>query len=158
MSYVTQNLIGDEKVIFLTKKHPVIFFFPAICTFLSLLATKFMFGNDILQAFIWLPWLTTLILWLYCALEYWTAEFGVTTQRILMREGFFYRHVSDLRLNSISQMNVIQDPVGQLFNYGTISINAFGAYDDFAYINRAADFRNAVNEQLYKLTLMKHLV
>jgi uncharacterized membrane protein YdbT with pleckstrin-like domain len=151
MSYVERNLLGDEKVIFMTKKHLIIFFIPAAVTLVALIAIPFMTHNPILRGLEWLPWTVALILWAYAGLEYWTSEFAVTNQRILMREGFFYRHASDMRLHSISQINVVQDPIGQLLKYGTISLNAFGAYDDFSYIAHANEFKNAVNEQLYKI-------
>src|SRR5690348_10366059 len=106
MSYIQQNLVGDEKVIFHTKKNLIIFFIPVICTIIALISFPFMNENAILRGLEWLPWLIALIFWLYFYLEYWTSEFVVTNQRILLREGFFYRHASDMRLNSISQINV----------------------------------------------------
>lgn len=151
MDYISRNLLGDEKVIFLTKKSYVIFFIPLVCTIIALISIPFMSGNPILRNLAFIPWLVALIFWVYFGLEYWTAEFAVTNQRILMKEGFFYRHASDIRLDSISQLNIQQDPIGQLLNYGSVTINAFGAYDDYSMLNKPQEFNKAVSEQMYRI-------
>lgn len=149
MSYISKNLLPNETVILYTKKHPIIFFIPVLCTIISLLAMYYLSNNQILVNFWWLPWVITLLLWSYCALEYLTSEYAVTNERIVLREGFFVKHESDLRLHTVSQINILQDPIAQLFNYGTISLNAFGAYDNFFYVANANAFKQKVNEQLY---------
>lgn len=69
-----------------------------------------------------------------------------------MREGFFNRHVNEMRLATISQINVSQSLLGQMFNYGMVSINAFGAFDAFTVLAKPYTFQKYVNEQLDKIT------
>lgn len=149
MSYIKQNLLPNETLIFYTKKHPIIFFIPVLCTIISILGMYYLSDNEILVNFWWVPWAITIILWIYTGLEYTTSEYSVTNERIVLREGFFVKHESDLRLHTVSQINILQDPFAQLFSYGTISLNAFGAFDNFYYVSRAQVFKQKVNEQLF---------
>ena len=68
-----------------------------------------------------------------------------------MREGFFYRHTNETRLATISQINVNQSLLGQILNFGTVIINAFGAFDTFTMIAKPFLFQKYVNEQLDKV-------
>ena len=151
MSYIDKNLIADESILFRTKKHTIIFFFPVVLMLISVFASKPIQSNFILVKIHWVPWLITLIFWVYVWLEYVTSEYAVTNKRVMMREGFFNRHVNEMRLSAISQVSVDQSLVGQILNYGMVTINAFGAFDSFSMIADPATFQKYVNEQLDKV-------
>jgi uncharacterized membrane protein YdbT with pleckstrin-like domain len=106
--------------------------------------------NELLQRVDWAPWLLALLFWAHCGLEYLTSEFAVTNKRVMMREGFFYRHTNEIRLTAISQVNVDQSILGQILNYGTVSINAFGAFDAYSLIAQPFQFQQFVNAELDK--------
>lgn len=148
MSYMDKNLLPDERILFRTKKHIIIFFVPVVLTILAVFATYYMRANPILAQVQTAPWLVTLIFWAYMGLDYMTSEYAVTNKRVMMREGFFNRHATEMRLAAISQVNVDQSLAGQLFDYGTVSLNAFGAYDSFPLIAKPFLFQKYVNEQL----------
>lgn len=152
MSYIDRNLLPDERILFRTKKHLIIFLVPVLLTIFSLYATTYMLSNAILAPLVWTPWLVTLIFWAYSGLEYQFSNYAVTNKRIMMREGFFFRHTNEMRVNTISQVNVVQSLLGQILNYGTVSINAFGAFDAYPLISKPYQFQKQVNEQLDKLT------
>ena len=84
-------------------------------------------------------------------LEYITSEFAVTNKRIMMREGFFFRHMAEIRLNTLSQINVDQSLIGQMLGYGIVTLNAFGAFDAFTMIASPVQFQKVANEQLDKV-------
>ncbi|HEX4044360.1 MAG TPA: PH domain-containing protein [Gammaproteobacteria bacterium] len=152
---IVKTLLPDEQIINRTKKHLIIFFFPVVLTLLSIYIAGYMSNNPILEKLQWAPWVVTLIFWAYAYLEYLTSEFVVTNKRVLMREGFFVRHSNETRLAAISQVTVNQSLIGQLFNYGTVLINAFGASDSFAMIARPNVFQQCVNEAIDKATTDK---
>lgn len=153
MSYIDKQLLADEQIVFKTKKHKIIFFYPILLTlFLLLVGTPYMQANEILQSVEWVPWLIALILWGYIGTLYLTSEFVVTNKRVIMREGFFNKHVIELRISSISQVNVDQGILGQLLNYGIVSLNSFGAFDSFNMLAKPAIFQREVNQQLDKLS------
>ena len=109
-------------------------------------------SNRILSALEWAPWVVALIFWSYIGLEYLTSEFVVTNKRVMMREGFFHRHTNELRVATISQVNIDQSLLGQLLNYGDISLNAFGAFDTYTLISQPYGFQKNINEQIDKVT------
>lgn len=152
MSYIDRNLLPEERILFRTKKHLIIFFWPAIITIFSVFVTGYLNADPILAVISWSPWFLALILWIYCGIAYITSEFVVTNKRVMMREGFFVRHTNEMRIATISQVNVDQSLLGQLLNYGMVSINAFGATDSYSLISQPFTFQKTVNEQLDKLT------
>lgn len=151
MSYIDRNLLPDERILFRTKKHLIIFFYPVLWVIFSVYATSYMSANPILFKLQWAPWALAAIFLTYTWLEYTFSEFAVTTKRVMMREGFFYRHANELRLATISQVNVGQSLIGQILNYGAVSINAFGAFDSYTLIAKPFLFQKFVNEQLDKV-------
>lgn len=157
MTDLDKNLLNDERILFRTKKHKIIFLYPVMVTFLLFFLVNYMQSNIFLRnniflaQVVWIPWFIILIFWSYIGLEYWTSEFAVTNKRVMMREGFFFKHMNETRLATISQVNVNQSLLGRLLNYGIVSINAFGAYDAFANIAKPLVFQKYVNEQLDQL-------
>jgi uncharacterized membrane protein YdbT with pleckstrin-like domain len=148
MSYIDQNLLVNEKIIFRTKKHKIIFFYPTILVLFAVYAAAYMESNPFLAQIVFVPWVVVLIYFASVSLQYWTSEFVLTDKRILMREGFFYRHTNETRLSAISQINIDQSLLGQILSYGSVTILAFGAHDVFTVVDRAIPFQKAVNQQL----------
>lgn len=148
MSYLDRNLLPDERVLFRTKKSLIVFFYPVVWLIFSVFATEYMQKDMILQMLIWAPWLLAAVLWGSAWLNYYFSEFAVTNKRVMMREGFFVRHSNEVRLATVSQVNVEQSLIGQMLNYGTVAINAFGAFDAYPLIAKPFQFQQAVNEQL----------
>jgi uncharacterized membrane protein YdbT with pleckstrin-like domain len=148
MSYIDRNLISGEQILFRTRKHRIIFFFPVVLTLVAVYFTNYMHGNAILIKMEWVPWFVALVFWCQVGLQYFASEYAVTNKRVMMREGFFVRHANEIRLSAISQVNVVQSLLGQLLNYGVVSINAFGAYDSYPLINQPFEFQKQVNQQL----------
>lgn len=151
MSYIDSNLLPDERILFRTRKSLIIYLLPVVMTIFAFYAGNFMHKNAILVKVEWVPWLIALLLWATVSLNYFFSEFAVTNKRVMMREGFFYRHSNEMRLTAISQVNVDQSFIGLLLNFGTVSINAFGAFDYYPTIDRPFQFQKAVNEQLDKV-------
>jgi uncharacterized membrane protein YdbT with pleckstrin-like domain len=152
MSYIDNNLLPGERILFRTKKHLIIFFFPTVLLILSILASEYMKNNDILSVVAWVPPVILLLVWGHVGLDYWFSEYAVTNKRVMMREGFFIRHANEMRINTVSQVNVDQTLIGSMLNYGTVSINAFGAFDAYPLIANPFAFQKCVNQQVDKPT------
>ena len=150
MSFIDKNLLPDETILFRTKKHLIIFLLPVILVIIAIYAFNFMRYNSILAIVDWVPLLIAFLVISHVGLDYWTSEYAVTNKRVMMREGFFVRHSNEMRLNAISQVNVDQTLIGQVFDYGIVSINAFGAFDAYPMIAHPSLFQKYVNEQMDK--------
>jgi uncharacterized membrane protein YdbT with pleckstrin-like domain len=122
------QLLPEEKILFQTKKHFIIFL-PSILT--TLACFFFLFnGNPYVVKFAFLPAIAALLCWANDSLNYITSRFAVTTKRVRMREGFLYKHISEMRLATIANITVTQSLLGQVLNYGTVIIYPFGGNAD----------------------------
>jgi uncharacterized membrane protein YdbT with pleckstrin-like domain len=118
-SYVDNNLIRDEHVVYETKYHWKIFFS------LSGLFTLFIAP----------------------ALKRWSDEFVVTNKRIICKTGLFKRNTFEMNLNKIETVNVDQSVFARLFGYGTITIiGTGGTKESFPDIANATEFRKKFQE------------
>lgn len=148
VGYIDRNLLPDEQILFRTKKHIIVFFYPMVWLILSVFITIYMKDNFILEKLIWAPWVMGALFWGAVGLEYFSSDFAVTNKRIMMREGFFYRHANEMRLSTISQVNVDQSPFGQILGYGIVTLQAFGAMDSFTTISRPFEFQRAAQLEM----------
>ena len=144
----SRRLLRDEVIIFQTRKHKIIFFVPIVLTVGVIYLYPFFADNAMLAKILWALFLVPAVFWGYNLVEYATSIFVVTNKRIMMREGFFNRHTNETLLTSISQVTVDQNIVAQLLNYGTVTVNAFGASDTFVMIANPYGFQQALNEQM----------
>ncbi len=149
MSYIDKNLLTDEKIIFRTKKHLIIFLVPMLWT----IATAFCFFNEnpfLVKAGL-LPAIAGIGSWINNLLIYVTSEFAVTNKRVMMKEGFFFRHSNEIRLATVAKVSITQSLLAQVLNYGTVTLNPFGgAVDSFSEIASPFVFQKQVQEQLDK--------
>jgi uncharacterized membrane protein YdbT with pleckstrin-like domain len=148
MSYIDDNLLPDEKIIFRTKKHYIIFLAPAVFLLIALLfSTDLSFITKInetlytvarelpvLKNIYRIPALLMLLAALYVGAQQWimyiTSDYAITDKRVIMKDGFFDRRICDTRLSTISHVTVDQTLLGQVLNYGTLTINGFGGTSD----------------------------
>ncbi|MBP6730742.1 MAG: PH domain-containing protein [Chitinophagales bacterium] len=118
-SYVDNNLIRDEQVVYETKYHWKIFF-----TLRGLFT-----------------------LFIVPALERWSDEFVITNKRIICKTGIISRRTVEMNLNKIESVNVDQGIMGRMLGYGTITlIGTGGTRESFPDISNAVEFRKRFQE------------
>jgi uncharacterized membrane protein YdbT with pleckstrin-like domain len=150
MSYIDKNLLPDEQLIYRTKKSLIVFVTPFLWTVGAIIfllnSNPFIIKAAAIFGVIALAsWLNTLLL-------YVTSEFAITDKRVMMKEGFFFRHSNETRLTTIAKVSVTQSLLGQALNYGTVFINAFGGdTDPFTGIDSPIEFQKKLQERLNKL-------
>ncbi len=168
MAYIDSTLLPDERIFFRTKKSLVIFFFPGLLLGagvafwlmfmfvvgvlppLKNLSNQFNIGSYLLAIIVVISLFSAFKVWL----EYKTGDFVVTNRRIIMKEGFFVRHMAETRLSAISHVSVEQTLIGRIFNYGTVFVNSFGGSSDhFTQIASPVEFQKQVHIQLDALNI-----
>jgi len=153
VSYVDRHLAPDERVVFRTRYHVVLFggalWFTAIVFGIVALIVH---RND-------LPGDTVRRLWLAGVavaasgfvspfLHWWTSEFAVTTARVIARTGVVSLHTVELLLAQVEDVEVDQPLAGRLFGYGTLRLVGTGGTDEwFARIANPDALREAVLQQ-----------
>src|SRR5436190_6324569 len=111
MSFIEKNLLADEKILFRTKKHWIVFFPPVFWALVTIFC--FFQSNPMLQNIAFLPGILTIIYLGNQLLLYYFSEFAITNIRVVMREGFFFRHTNDTRLTTLATVEVMQGIIGQ---------------------------------------------
>jgi uncharacterized membrane protein YdbT with pleckstrin-like domain len=118
-SYVNNNLIRGEVVVFETNYHWIIFF--------SLKAIFTLFISPLIDR--------------------WTDEFAITNKRIIIKTGLISRHTVELNLSKIESVNVDQCIFGRILGYGTIIIvGTGGTRETFSIIQDPIVFRKKFQE------------
>jgi uncharacterized membrane protein YdbT with pleckstrin-like domain len=161
MNYIDKNLLPNEKIIFRTKRHFVIFFAPGILLLLALIFSTSdtlprlfqSLGPFTMASMSRIPTIAFTVAAVFTGIQQWityvTSDFVVTNLRVIMRQGFFVRSVTDTRLSTISHVSIDQSLLGQFLNYGTIVINGFGgSQDSFILVATPNEFQKSVQGQL----------
>ena len=127
-SYVQDNLISGEKVVYETRLHWILF--------LSLRGL--------------------LTLWIGPFIEYWTSEFAITNKRVIVKMGLIRRQTLELNLQRVESVSVSQSILGRILGYGTITIiGTGGTKEPFHRIAHPLEFRKAVEGQLSLLPVYR---
>jgi uncharacterized membrane protein YdbT with pleckstrin-like domain len=118
-NYIDNNLIRDEKLVFETTHHWVIFF-----TLKALLT-----------------------LFIYPIIKRWSDEFGITNKRVVIKTGLISRETVEMNLSKIESVNVDQSIMGRILGYGTITIIGTGGTKEvFTQIANPIQFRKSFQE------------
>lgn len=74
-----------------------------------------------------------------------TSEFAVTTDRVVVKTGLLTRNTIEIQLAKVESVQVQQDLLGRLLNYGTITVSGTGGtHEPFSLIDDPMNFRKAV--------------
>lgn len=97
------------------------------------------FAMAILIGFIWI---------IKDIIAFCTTKLTITTKKITGKTGLINTNQLDSPLNKISGIQIEQGLFGKIFNYGTISVSTASTSFKFPYIDKPADFRTALNNQI----------
>ncbi len=82
-------------------------------------------------------------------IKYLTSEFGVTNQRVIIKTGFIGRDSSDIMLTKIEGVQVDQEILERVLDYGSIAVTGVGGTKEpFHKISDPLEFREQVEEQV----------
>lgn len=156
MSYIHKSLLDGEEIVYLTRRHKIIFTYPVIWLLLSaiLFGVKWVFVfkpeiNYALSIFSGIFLAAALIHALVIWIRYLCAEFGITNQRVIVKEGFLKRKTSEIFLKSVESVQVDQSLWGRILNFGTIVVTGTGGVSDpLNMIRNPLDFKKQVQQRL----------
>lgn len=137
MSYVEENLVKGEQIVFRTH----LYFSPLGAIFLGLLGLVFIPAGVIGLFFTLCFWLAALQLFI----KRRTSEFVVTNKRVVIKVGWLSTRTVEMNLNKIETVAVkttfLNKRIGDLIINGT-----GGGKEIFKQVENAAGFRKAVQE------------
>jgi uncharacterized membrane protein YdbT with pleckstrin-like domain len=133
MSYILSNLKDNEKLAFKSSQSiKSLFFWSFIFGFIGLVLV-------LLKGFVVIMgvsstgynlyliyWAVLLFFVIKNLITYFTTEYGITSNRVISKEGLIRRDIEEINLSSIESINVNQTIIGRILNYGTIVISGRG--------------------------------
>ncbi len=140
-SYVEQSLTQGEHIVYLGRISLWSFFMSitAAAAFFAMATALFYFkrffvgmlpngveGWLIVGLVSILPFLIGLTMLIGLYIRYVTTEFGITNKRVIFKRGLLKREVSEINISRIESLNLKQNIIERLFNFGDIVIYGGG--------------------------------
>lgn len=146
MSYVKNNLLEKEVILFETGKHWIIFAPVPVWIFLAFLVYHF----AVLNYFALVP--LALATWFSLAgvIEICFSEYAITNQRLFMKEGLVWRTSVETMLSSVAKSELQQSIPGRVLGYGQLIVFGFGGSNRFSNIRHPKKFQRELSIQLDK--------
>ena len=88
-----------------------------------------------------------LIFWVVAFIRYKTTELAITTKRVVAKFGFISRSTVEININKVESIQVDQEILGRMFNFGTLLIGGAGnPQAPITGISSPMEFRKAFME------------
>ena len=150
MGYVERNLLPDERVVYKTRLHWVVFLKPLGLTLLGVVLTALL-ARVQEPSRLWWGGAVVLLAGLLWALAHFvqvmSSEFAVTTMRLVLKVGFISRYTTELLLTKVETIGVEQGLAGRLLGYGDLIVTGTGgAREVFQRVRDPVAFRNHVQQ------------
>lgn len=149
MGYIESQLLPNERIVARTARNKVVLLFPMlIATLFAVAALAGLLAQQavaIVLVLLLLAITTGGIAWLV----FRSADFAVTTSRLILKQGLISRRTLELQLNKVEAVNVEQSLLGRILGYGTLEVSGTGGTKEvFSIVNHPDAFRTAVQAQI----------
>ena len=148
MSFITKQLLPDEKVILLVRPHGLVLL-KAIGVNIVSIALILWLAHALENNWPVFLCLVPLIYLLWAILARWKREYVVTDRRVVKHEGVFFVTSFDAPLDKINNIFHTQSLFGRILNYGDVGLETASEQGttSFSFIPRPVAFKNAVVAQ-----------
>jgi uncharacterized membrane protein YdbT with pleckstrin-like domain len=147
LSYIDNNLMNGEEVIYRAKLHWIVFFWPVVILAVAIVFFSSGRAEDVGMGGTFL--LVSMVLGLLSFINYKTSEFGVTNKRVIAKFGFIRRNSLEVLLNKVEGVQVNQGILGRILGYGSVAVSGTGGTrDPFPRISDPLKLRMRVQEQI----------
>ena len=153
MSYVSNNLMKGEEVVYKARVHWIVYFRSILLAVPGLICLLFsatgVAGEDELFSIAGGLFLFAAIFaFIRALIDRVSSEYAVTNKMVIMKTGLLSRNITELMLAKCEGISFDQPLLGKILGYGTLIITTGGIANDFHKIAEPRDFRNAINEQV----------
>ena len=163
MSYVEKNLMVGETVVYRTRLHWIVLFWPIVLSLLfgvaglALLTRAFgsASGNSGTSTPMLAGGLVLLVVGCVCFgighVKRNATEMAVTDRRVIVKVGVATRRTFEILLSKVESIGVEESVMGRLLGYGTVIVRGTGGTPEpFDTVGNPIEFRKQVQEQIEK--------
>ena len=152
MSYIRNSLGANETVHYIAHFHWIHYAFAYGALIVSVLLGVLSYNAQYPVVTIVPPFIGVII-FLAIMIPIWTTEIGVTNQRVIYKTGFISRQTSELQLGSVEEVQLHQDILGRIFDYGRLEIHGTGEEQIYLpSLGNPLELRKALQEGLGEAT------
>jgi uncharacterized membrane protein YdbT with pleckstrin-like domain len=145
VSYIDENLLPDEHVVYRADLHCIIF---ARAILVLVVGLVLVFVPRIAQASV-VVLLIGVVMLVPPFVAYRTTELGVTNKRVIVKTGLFRRRTLELLLRQVEAILVDQSLLGRLFGFGSITLTGTGGVREiFHRVRDPLELRRRIQGQV----------
>jgi uncharacterized membrane protein YdbT with pleckstrin-like domain len=145
VSYIDENLLPDEQVVYRAQLHKIIF---ARAALVLIVGVVLLFFPTLTQARTVVLVIGVLLL-VPPFVAYLTTELGVTNKRVIVKSGFIRRRTIELLLRQVEAISVDQGLLGRLLGYGSITLTGTGGVREvFHQVREPLELRRRIQGQI----------
>jgi uncharacterized membrane protein YdbT with pleckstrin-like domain len=128
---VSKFLLPHERQVISVNQHPAVLIRPVFEVLVGLaiagwVSISVAHGNDTVILVIWIFWALLLLRLLWKVFDWLTNYFVITSQRLLLTQGFLTRKVEMIPLDKVTDMSFQRSMMGQLLGYGRFIVESAG--------------------------------
>jgi uncharacterized membrane protein YdbT with pleckstrin-like domain len=127
---VSKFLLPHERKVITVNQHPAVLIRPIIYVLVGLAIAAWVssvaHGNDTVLLVIWVLWALLPLRLLWKIFDWLTNYFVITSQRLLLTQGFLTRKVEMIPLTKVTDMSFQRSMMGQLLGYGRFIVESAG--------------------------------
>ena len=128
---VNRYLLPHERQVISVHQHPAVLIRPVVEILIGLaiagwVSSSIAHGNNTVILVIWILWALLLLRLLWKVFEWSENYFVVTSQRLLLSEGFLTHKVNMMPLAKVTDMSFQRPPMGRLLGYGEFIVESAG--------------------------------
>ena len=160
MYFIKSAILPDEKLIFATRPHWIVFapavMYLILAAFIYIAGAKYgitsekiLFNYSLQQFFSGIVGAFGTYWLIRNAIFFFTSEYGITDKRVLMKTGWIARNTLEIFLDKVEAINVDQSILGRILGYGTlIIVGTGGTQDPYFHVPAPLYFRRIAQEQV----------
>ena len=128
---VNRYLLPHERQVISVHQHPAVLIGPIFWVLLGLaiagwLSNSVANGNTTVILIIWILWAILLLRLAWKVLEWSLTYFVITSQRLLLTQGFVIRRVDMMPLTKVTDMSFNRSARGQILGFGEFVVESAG--------------------------------
>lgn len=135
MSWLENELRENEELVFHCRSHKIKLISPLLLIVLGVVDSMFFYIG--------------IGVFIFYAAGYYSLQYVITNQRIIVKRGFFYIRTDNIPVTSVDDIRVYQTLWDKILGSGTVLV--FGqaiSTAKFKMLNKPIEFRNAAYSQL----------